>query len=476
MSNSIPKAASVLTLLAAVALVATAQLPDSPTGRAGNAIIKVLKGGPEAATAEFFTTYFSDDYLAEETAAERAEWLAAILERFGALELQGVQKTAAFGANIMASSETTGAQVEIRYFVEEEEPHRIEVLNIEETGSAIEPMSQEAMVAAVGEQLGQLTTDKKFSGVALVARGEEVLFEQAYGLANRRFAAPNAVDTPFNLGSINKMFTKIALAQLARDGKLSLDDTVAKHLPDYPNPEVAARITIAQVANHTSGLGDIFTDEFAATAKTEFQQPSDYFKLFANDPLLFEPGEGNQYSNGGYMVLGAIIEAVSGENYHDYVQANIFEPAGMTASGPHALDDAKIPLATGYTRMGDDHDAGPMRENTFLIPHTGTSAGGGYSTVHDLLAFRHAFVNQKLIDGRYMAWIVSDRLPDEAPEIDPNSLGIGIAGGGPGVNAMLEMDGEWTVVVLTNLDPPSAMDATGQLRALIGAVQKYERH
>ncbi len=474
MSHSIRRTAAVLILLTAVAVVATAQLPDSPTGRAGNAIIKVLSGGPEAATAEFFTEYFSDDYLAEETAEERAEWLGAIIERFGELELQGVQKTAAFGATIMASSATTGSQVEIRYFVQEEEPHRIEVLTIEETGSAIEPMSQEAMVAAVGEYLEQLTTDRKFSGVALVARGEEILFEQAFGLANRRFEVPNQVDTPFNLGSINKIFTKIALGQLAQGGKLSLEDTVAEHLPDYPNPEVATRITIAQVANHTSGLGDIFTDEFAATSKTEFQQPSDYFKLFANDPLLFEPGEGNQYSNGGYMVLGAIIEAVSGQSYHDYIQANILEPAGMTASGPHALDDAKIPMATGYTRLGDDHDAGPMRENTFLIPHTGTSAGGGYSTARDLLAFRHAFVNQKLIDGRYMAWIVSDRLPDEAPEMSPEGLGIGIAGGGPGVNAMLEMDGEWTIVVLTNLDPPSAMDVAGHIRALITAVRKHE--
>jgi len=116
-----------------------------------------------------------------------------------------------------------------------------------------------------------------------------------------------------------------------------------------------------------------------------------------------------------------------------------------------------------------------MRENTFLIPHTGTSAGGGYSTLRDLLAFRHALVNQKLVDGRYMAWIVSDQLPEEAPEMTPNGLGIGIAGGGPGVNAMLEIEGEWTVVVLTNLDPPSAMDAAGHARTLLGAVRKYEQ-
>lgn len=174
------------------------------------------------------------------------------------------------------------------------------------------------------------------------------------------------------------------------------------------------------------------------------------------------------------MVLGAIIEAVTGGSYHDYVEEQIFTPAGMTASGPHALDDAKIPMATLYTRLGGNHDAGPMRENTFLIPHTSTSAGGGYSTVRDLLAFRHALVGQSLLDARYTAWTVTDRLPEEAPETPTEGIGLGIAGGGPGVNAILEISGEWTLIVLANLDPPSASNTSEHLRSLIAAVRRHE--
>jgi len=460
--------------LLAVAAVTGAQLPDSPTGRRGNAIIAALRGGPSAATATFFEENFTPELLAEETAGERAERLAAKLERFGEIQLQGVQKTAAYGAKIMVSADGIDAQVEIRYALEEEEPHRITFFDISEAGKAIEPMSLEEMMTAATEHLEALTAEDKFAGVALVARGEEIVFEQAVGLANRRFEAANRPDTPFNLGSINKIFTKMALAQLASAGKLSFDDTIADHLPDYPNPEVAVKVTIAQLVNHTAGLGDIFTDAFAETAKERFRSPSDYFELFAQDDLLFEPGEGRQYSNGGYMVLGAIIEAASGQSYDDYVKTNIFEPAGMNATAPHSLDTAVTPIATGYTRL-EDHEVGALRENSFMIPFAGTSAGGGYSTVRDLLAFRQALFGHQLLDARYTAWMITDELPDEAPDTGPDSYGIGLAGGGPGVNAALEMDGEWTIVVLTNLDPPAASDAAAHLRALIRAVQKHER-
>lgn len=180
------------------------------------------------------------------------------------------------------------------------------------------------------------------------------------------------------------------------------------------------------------------------------------------------------------MVLGAIVEAVSGQSYDEYVQQNIFDPAGMASTGSFAMSDPVPNLAKWYTRqIPGDHDdedhhghgtdpSAPWRENSFMIPFTGTPAGGGYSNVGDLLRFRHALVGNRLLDARYTAWVVTNQLPAQAAPA--GGIGIGIAGGAPGVNAELEMGDEYTVIVLSNLDPPSASDVAGQLRDLIDSV------
>lgn len=450
-------------------LIARAQLPDSPTGRRGNTLIAAIKGGEESITPEFFEQHFAEDYLARRSAEESAAWLRSLVAELGSIGLEGANKTGPFSVTLMGSASATGQQVKIFYDIEDREPHRITRLDFE-LADAIEPLEQDELNAAADEYLSQLAETGEFSGVALIARQDQVLFEKAYGLANRRFEVPNEADTAFNLGSINKIFTKVALAQLAAAGKLSFDDTVARHLPDYPNPEVAEKITIQQVATHTAGLGDIFTEEFSETSKRSLRGPRDYFRFFAGEPLLFEPGTGEQYSNGGYMVLGAIIAAASGQSYHDYVRQHIFDAAGMSTTRPYSLDDPTAKIATGYTQFGEAHDEVPVHENTFHIPHSGTPAGGGYSTARDLLAFRDAFVDKRLADGRHMAWVITNELPEEEPE-SMRGIGLGVAGGGPGVNATLEMEGEWTIVVLTNLDPPAASDASAGLRQLVKAVR-----
>ena len=470
---------STLVALFLVAGSTVAQLPDSPTGRGGNKVIGLFQSGSESITDEVMKESFSEEFLAETSLVERRVWLSQAIDRIGPLKLRGVEKTGPFSATIMGQSSKTGAKVEIQYEVSDAPPHPIVMLTIvESTGEPPRRLTQAEMVTAAESFLEGLSTDE-FSGTVLVARGEEVLIEAAKGWASRRYEVPNNVETRFNLGSINKIFTKIAIAQLVSRGKLSFDDTVATHLPAYPNQEVAEKITIQQVAAHSAGLGDIFTDEFAVTAKEEFRTARDYFRLFANDPLLFEPGTSEGYSNGGYMVLGAIVEAVSGQTYDDYVQQNIFDPAGMTSTGSFAMDEPVPNLAKGYTRHGfgdqegDHHEIGrgedaPWRENSFMIPFTGTPAGGGYSTVGDILKFRLAFTGHQLLDTRYTEWVVTNKLPEQEPQV--SGYGIGLAGGAPGVNAELEIGSEFTVIVLSNLDPPSAGDVARHLRDLIEAI------
>jgi len=467
-------------ILAVFTTPLSAQLPDSPTGRGGNAVIQMFKDGPSSVTESFMEEKFSQEFLAATSLAERQEWLSQAVDRIGPLELRGVEKTGQFEALISGLSSKTGGKVKIQYEVADSPPHPIVLLEIDEgTGAPPRQLTQAEMVAEATTYLDELSTDE-FSGTVLVAKGDEVLFEKATGLASRRYAVANNMDTLFNLGSINKIFTKIAIAQLAAQDKLGFEDTVAQHLPDYPNREVAEKITIQQVVTHSAGLGDIFTEEFGNTPKERFQTPRDYFDLFANQELLFEPGTSERYSNGGYMVLGAIIEAISGQTYDEYVQESIFEPAGMTATGSFPMNEPVPNLAKGYTQQvpgeHDDEDhhghgpdpTAPWRENSFMIPFTGTPAGGGYSTAADLLRFRHALVGSKLLDARYTAWVVTNQLPAEAPA--ENRMGIGIAGGGPGVSAALEIGDEYTIIALANIDPPSTSNVTRHLRELVESV------
>src|SRR5258705_9931281 len=192
--------------------------------------------------------------------------------------------------------------------------------------------------------LEQAVAEDYFSGGALIARDGKPIFEKAYGLANKRSNTPNNVKTKFNLGSINKSFTSVAIAQLAQQGKLSFNDPIGKYLPDYPNKTVAAKVTIHQLLTHTSGMRSYFNDEFMKR-RASLRTLADLLPFFFNDPLDFEPGEKMQYSNSGYVVLGLIVERLTKQSYFDYVREHIFKPAGMKNTDSYELEQKVSNLA-----------------------------------------------------------------------------------------------------------------------------------
>ena len=276
-----------------------------------------------------------------------------------------------------------------------------------------------------------------------MARAGVPHFERAYGMADREAGRPNDLETAFNLGSINKLFTAIAIRQLAALGKLNLDSSLARAWPDYPNPDVAKRVTIRQILEHRSGIqGNIFG---APPGKTRHDvlALSDYFLLFKDQPLAFEPGARQEYSNAGYIVLGLLVERLAGESYYDYVRSHIFVPAGMTRTASWRFDSLPANTAIGYTNEG---------RNTDLLPGRGSSAGGGYSTAHDLLRLLNALREHKI---------------DNAPEAGM----VGVAGGAPGINAAVEGDlaGGYDVIVLGNLSPPAAERVSRLIREALRA-------
>jgi hypothetical protein len=184
------------------------------------------------------------------------------------------------------------------------------------------------LAAQVSAHAGDMLLKDEFTGAILIARQGQPVLNRAWGLADREKKIQNSVDTQFCLGSMNKMFTAVSVLQLVQAGKLSLDGFVVDYWPDYPNHDLATKVTIRQLLNHTAGTGDIFTPEYEAH-RTEIRTLDDYVKLFGHRALAFEPGLKFEYSNYGFILLGRLIEIVSGEEYQSYaLPAPVAIPAG----------------------------------------------------------------------------------------------------------------------------------------------------
>jgi CubicO group peptidase (beta-lactamase class C family) len=263
---------------------------------------------------------------------------------------------------------------------------------------------------------------------------------------------------------MNKMFTAAAILQLVQAGAVALDDAVGKYLADYANQDVARKVTIRHLLTHTGGTGDIFGPEFAAR-RLELRTLRDYVALYGKRGPDFEPGSGWAYSNYGYILLGLVVEKASGQDYYDYVRARIYEPTGMTSSGSEPEEQAASTLSVGYTKM-EGSDA--WRPNTDTLPYRGTSAGGGYSTVGDLLRFATALERHLLLDGPHTALLTEGQIDRPGggrygfgfrEEVASGTRCFGHSGGAPGMSGDLKICPEQgcVIAVLANIDPPAAV-------------------
>src|SRR5258708_7311848 len=250
-------------------------------------------------------------------------------------------------------------------------------------------LSEKELISELRAKLERETVEDSFSGAVLIARNGAPIFAEAYGLADRERAIRNTVHTRFRLGSINKMFTGVATLQLVEAGKLRLDDPLGKYLSDFPQKEVATKVTAEHLLNHTSGTGDIFGPEFDAR-RMQLRTLSDFAKLHEDKGLRFEPGTRWEYSNYGFILLGVLIEQVSGQTYYDYVRDHIYLPAQMTSSGSEPQDTFLPDRSIGYTRAArtpfrpSTGRLPDLRPNTASLPYRRSSAAGGCSTVHEL--------------------------------------------------------------------------------------------
>jgi D-alanyl-D-alanine carboxypeptidase len=236
--------------------------------------------------------------------------------------------------------------------------------------------------------------------------------------------------------------------RLAELGALELDAPVGRYLQGL-DPAVLERTTVRHLLQHRGGLGDYLAHPAFRDRPGSFRSTADFLELVREQTLLFEPGTETRYSNAGFVVLGAIVEAVSSRPYHDVVREHVLEPAGMSDTGPRRDERS----AVRYSREG-----GSLVDTDGRWPATGSPAGGGYSTARDLHRFMAALLADRLLAPASTDLLLNGLEPPASGRSDRTRGRGGFGGGAPGLNAELAFDGATgrIVAVVANLDPPIA--------------------
>ena len=445
-------------------------LPDSPVGRALQAYLTSFNSGDLASHQAYIEKHLTHDALRGQTVDQRARSDASFFHWTRGLRVMHVEQVDEL--KILAHLQSILTDEWFRVLLEKS-PDQTDLL----TTLSLKPENRPAVIdriatddtelaSRLSDLLSRLTAADQFSGVVWVTRDSQTIFQNTSGFASLPFRAANQLDTKFNIASTTKIFTAVAISQLAEQGKLNFDDVLSKHLPDYP-ADVANRVTIHQLLTHTSGLGDYFNARFEA-ARVRLRRVADFVPLFIDDPLAFEPGSRWSYSNAGYTLLGLVIERITGQDYYDAIRERVFRPAGMSDTDFYEMDIPTPNLAIGYTHFGlDDYfDPTRRRNNLFLHVVKGGPAGGAFSNASDLHNFANALrenrllspaLTNSLMEGKVLMGREGDRQYGYGlmvSTVDGKRI-VGHSGTFPGIGSRLDLylDHGYTVVILSNYDP-----------------------
>jgi CubicO group peptidase (beta-lactamase class C family) len=328
-----------------------------------------------------------------------------------------------------------------------------------------------ALVAALDARMAESVKDG-FNGSVLVADGSDILFERQYGFTDPGDPVDITADSAFNNASSGKLYTSVATLQLVQQGKLDLDAPIGRYLPDWPVKRVRDEVTARQLLLHTSGLGQFWGEEFQRL-RPQLQDLKDYLPLLDDEPV-FAPGSQWAYSSNGYMLLGLLIEAISGENYYDYVRKHVFDVAGMRGAGYFAIDGKAAGVAVPYVIEDDSFSRLNMPEPR------GGPAGGGFARPRDWLAFHRALTGGKLLDSATLDLMFTAVTLPPGTRAPPQGLGTvrfaagddvgyGHPGGAPGVavDFRAARSSGWAIVVMSNRDGTPVMPLTTALAGIV---------
>ena len=319
--------------------------------------------------------------------------------------------------------------------------------------------------ARMDQLVQSYVSNKQFMGSVLVARGNDVLLSKGYGSANLEWDIPNTPSTKFRLGSITKQFTAAAILLLEERGKLKAEDPVKKYLPDAPT--AWDKVTVFHVLTHTAGIPSFTSFPDYQSLKPLATTTEKLVARFRDKPLEFEPGERFNYSNSGYVLLGYLIEKISGQSYEKFVQENIFTPLGMKDSGYDSNSAVIARRAAGYTPGPN----GPTNADFIhmSIPH---AAGALYSTTEDLLKWEQGLFGGKLLSAGALEKMTIPFKNDYAFGLMVSTVngrkGIQHGGGIEGFNTALVYypETKLTVAVLGNLNGSAPDQIARQLAAV----------
>ena len=337
-----------------------------------------------------------------------------------------------------------------------------------------------ADLSTVAATLSEWERTRGLSGSFLVTRRGETLLEHACGHADRVAMLPNTPATRFGLASVTKVFTAVAIARLAGAGRVDFSAPVVRLLPPERRPSTLRDdVTVHHLLCHTSGIADYFEEEqepepeyadlWAQRPCYRIERPADFLPLFGDLPPYRPPGERWQYSNAGYVLLGLVLEELTGSAYSEVVVDQVFEPAQMEGSGFFRLDEPQPDLAQGYLpRAGP---SAPWRTNIYSIPVVGGADGGSFSTARDLDRFLHA-----VADGTLLGELTATLLTRHADAGEGFASGYGVmhypdgryghGGADPGVEVLVNRwpEEDLHVIVLLNHEGPA-----GEVRDLLAA-------
>lgn len=316
----------------------------------------------------------------------------------------------------------------------------------------------------IDEYLKEYEAKGWFSGSVLVAEDDGILLNKGYGMADYERGVSNTPKTRFHLGSITKQFTAMAIMQLAEEGRLSTEDTLSKYIPDYPNGKT---ITIHQLLTHTSGIPDYINDDPSFSEICRLYHTTDeIIDRFKNKPLEFKPGTRYDYSNSGYVLLGYIIEKVSGKSYEEYLSDNIFKPLGMNNTGYDNLKPLIKDRACGYSIS-----EGKLTNAEFFDRSNLKGADGLYSTVEDLYIWDQALYTEAIAQKQTLDSIFKAYPP-------ANNYGYGWTINGGEVHHFGRMDGFYTcisrdtvekttIIILSNIQQAPIANIYSDIRSMM---------
>ena len=407
---------SVICLIGGAAAPMQTQMDRARIENYGALFVRAINADTPEAQTKAVPEVFAQSFIQSTSEARLAALFAKLRQQYGVLEYHHSELVETkFGERLSrilhVYAKAKGAKMwqDIQCRIEDNPPHKIkELAFIAEVAEPIAlpngAITDPNTLAWLNNYIDKLIADNDLSGSILIAQGDKPIYERSFGFADAKRASKVTPETRFGMASGSKMFTALAVAQLAEKGKLKYSDPLGKFFPDFPNDAFAKKATIHHLLSHTSGVKEYWTEEFDRNRHgiRDTKQMLPWVYKVGTD---FEPGAKFHYSNSNFILAGLIVERVSGMDYYEYVRKHITGPLGMTLTDFYARDGSAANLAEPLRRGA----------NGWEFPEVGTpggrgtSAGGCYSTPRELLKFARGLVAGKLVSKDTLALMTASK-------------------------------------------------------------------